>query len=168
MWTKTKTRMGVGLFFESFSNCEHRTFRQPSEGRKGSTLAFDCDCAHPARTDADRYCCTRQCPELPEDDPLREKDLYWVVVITKTKKYIPIEWGLAANRGIMHGDHAFNIYETKGLPIEAICSGAKKAGLTVDMDGFNAAMERAKAKSRAGSKFKKGVWNDDTITGNRP
>lgn len=57
------------------------------------------------------------------------------------------------------GNTAFKLYDTYGFPIEMTTELAKEAGLKVDMDGFNAALEQHAAKSRAGAehKFKSGL-----------
>jgi alanyl-tRNA synthetase len=47
------------------------------------------------------------------------------------------------------GDRAFDYYETRGVPLEVIEEQAATHGLSVDVAGFNAALEKAKEKSRA-------------------
>ncbi|MEO1717889.1 MAG: alanine--tRNA ligase, partial [Planctomycetota bacterium] len=54
------------------------------------------------------------------------------------------------------GDDAFMLYDTYGFPLDLTQMMAAERGLSVDVDGFNAAMEAQRERSRAGSKFGSG------------
>lgn len=54
---------------------------------------------------------------------------------------------------IIPGAIAFRLYDTYGFPLDLTVEMAKERGLTVDMDGFNQAMEKQRDNSRAASKF---------------
>ena len=52
------------------------------------------------------------------------------------------------------GESAFYLYDTFGFPIELTVEMADEDGLTVDENGFNSAMEKAKEKARENKSFK--------------
>ena len=61
--------------------------------------------------------------------------------------------------GTLSGRLAFRLYDTFGFPIEMTQELARENGLTVDIDGFNAAFKKHQELSKAGSeqKFKGGL-----------
>jgi alanyl-tRNA synthetase len=56
---------------------------------------------------------------------------------------------VSAGAGRIAGDDAFRLYDTFGLPIELIIEMAAERGVAVDVDGFRAAMEEQRERSRA-------------------
>ena len=56
------------------------------------------------------------------------------------------------------GDQAFELYDTFGFPIDLTELMAREKGLTVDMNGFNAALEQQKRRSRAATAVDTGDW----------
>ncbi len=61
------------------------------------------------------------------------------------------------------GDSAFYLYDTFGFPIELTVEMAEEEGITVDMAGFDKAMEDAKDKARKGQSFKATLAADTDI-----
>ncbi len=59
-----------------------------------------------------------------------------------------------AGSGKIDGDSAFYLYDTFGFPIELTVEMAAEEGLTVDEEGFKAAMEKQKETARAATKSK--------------
>ena len=65
----------------------------------------------------------------------------------------------------LDGETAFKLYDTYGFPIDLTQDALRAKGLTVDLEGFDAAMERQKTQSREGG-FASGdqatddVWNE--------
>ena len=55
--------------------------------------------------------------------------------------------------GVISGDVAFLLYDTYGFPVDLTANVARERGLSVDMDGFEAAMARQRDRSRAASHF---------------
>jgi alanyl-tRNA synthetase len=51
------------------------------------------------------------------------------------------------------GEALFRLYDTHGIPVDVIEEIARDEGLTVDRAGFEAAMDRQRARSRASAKF---------------
>jgi alanyl-tRNA synthetase len=51
------------------------------------------------------------------------------------------------------GEQAFKLYDTYGFPIELTREIVGRAGLSVDMDGFEKEMEKQKERARASQKF---------------
>jgi alanyl-tRNA synthetase len=54
---------------------------------------------------------------------------------------------------IVPGADAFKLYDTYGFPVELTREIVAKSDLTVDMDGFNAEMEKQRERARATHKF---------------
>lgn len=62
------------------------------------------------------------------------------------------KWASEAKDGVLQGAEAFLLWDTYGFPVDLTQLMAEEAGLTVDVAGYNKAMEEAKEKSRAGGK----------------
>ena len=65
--------------------------------------------------------------------------------------------------GCLEGETAFKLYDTYGFPLDLTQDALRERGMTVDTDGFNAAMERQKAEARAswkgsGQQAEERVW----------
>ncbi len=60
--------------------------------------------------------------------------------------------GLIDDSKSISGEDAFKLYDTYGFPIDLTDLMAQERGLTVDLDGFEKAMEEAKARSRQGGR----------------
>jgi len=65
--------------------------------------------------------------------------------------------------GVLPGDAAFRLYDTYGFPLDLTQDALKGKGLSVDVDGFNAAMARQKAEARrawagSGEAAHEGIW----------
>jgi alanyl-tRNA synthetase len=56
-------------------------------------------------------------------------------------------------RNEIPGTEVFKLYDTYGFPVELTREVAARAGLTLDMDGFEQEMERQKERARASHKF---------------
>jgi len=56
------------------------------------------------------------------------------------------------SKDMIAGEDAFKLYDTFGFPLDLTQLMAQERGLTVDVAGFEAAMEEQKARSRAGAK----------------
>ena len=50
---------------------------------------------------------------------------------------------------MLDGETAFKLYDTYGFPLDLTQDALRPRGIAVDIDGFNAAMERQKAEARA-------------------
>ncbi|WP_434027831.1 alanine--tRNA ligase [[Pseudomonas] boreopolis] len=59
--------------------------------------------------------------------------------------------------GVIPGAEAFRLYDTYGFPVDLTADIARERGMSVDMDGFDAAMERQRETARAAGKFGGGV-----------
>jgi alanyl-tRNA synthetase len=54
-----------------------------------------------------------------------------------------------AEGGVMSGEAAFMLYDTYGFPLDLTQDAVRAKGLTVDLEGFDAAMTRQKEQARA-------------------
>jgi alanyl-tRNA synthetase len=50
--------------------------------------------------------------------------------------------------GVLNGETAFKLYDTYGFPLDLTQDALRARGLSVDVEGFNAAMERQRAEAR--------------------
>ncbi|MDZ4814336.1 MAG: alanine--tRNA ligase [Pseudomonadota bacterium] len=57
---------------------------------------------------------------------------------------------------VVAGAEAFRLYDTYGFPVDLTADVARERGLTVDMAGFETAMEEQRVRARAGSSFDAG------------
>ncbi len=65
----------------------------------------------------------------------------------------------AATAGTITGDAAFKLHDTYGFPIDLTTIMAEEKGISIDMDGFDIALQQQKEQSRAAGKFKdEGGW----------
>lgn len=62
------------------------------------------------------------------------------------------------NGKTLQGSKAFELYDTYGFPYDLTALIASERGFTVDEDGFRAAMEQQKNRSRAAASSKAGDW----------
>ena len=61
---------------------------------------------------------------------------------------------VAANAGkAIPGEDAFRLYDTYGFPVDLTADIARERGMSVDMAGFECAMEAQRERARAASKF---------------
>src|SRR5690606_29474601 len=63
----------------------------------------------------------------------------------------------AASANVIRGADAFRLYDTYGFPLDLTQDIARERGLTVDVAGFEAAMEQQRETARAAGKFGGGV-----------
>ncbi len=68
-----------------------------------------------------------------------------------------------ADGGQLEGETAFKLYDTYGFPLDLTQDALRAKGMTVDTDGFDAAMARQKAEARAswkgsGQQAEERVW----------
>ncbi len=59
---------------------------------------------------------------------------------------------------VIDGNFAFELYDTFGFPIDLTELMAREKGLSVDMEGFNVALEAQKNRSRAATAIDTGDW----------
>ncbi|MEG0921396.1 MAG: alanine--tRNA ligase [Comamonas sp.] len=65
-----------------------------------------------------------------------------------------LDSALAGDTKVLAGDVAFKLHDTYGFPLDLSNDVARERGVTVDEDGFKAAMEQQKSQARAAGKFK--------------
>ena len=62
--------------------------------------------------------------------------------------------------GVIPGDQAFELYDTFGFPFDLTALIAREWGMQVDEEGFRAAMEKQKSRSRADAARETGDWTE--------
>ncbi|WP_048441546.1 alanine--tRNA ligase [Caenimonas sp. SL110] len=77
-----------------------------------------------------------------------------------------LDTALAGGQKVLPGDVAFKLHDTFGFPLDLSADVCRERDVTVDEDGFNAAMEKQKAAGRAAGKFKMDRALDYTGAGN--
>jgi alanyl-tRNA synthetase len=77
-----------------------------------------------------------------------------------------LDAALAGGAKVLPGDVAFKLHDTYGFPLDLSADVCRERGVSVDEDGFNAAMEKQKAAGRAAGKFKMDRALEYTGTGN--
>jgi len=65
-----------------------------------------------------------------------------------------LDAALAGDAKVLPGDVAFKLHDTYGFPLDLTQDVCRERDVSVDVDGFNAAMEKQKAAGRAAGKFK--------------
>ncbi|MDO8278378.1 MAG: alanine--tRNA ligase, partial [Burkholderiaceae bacterium] len=65
-----------------------------------------------------------------------------------------LDAALAGGARVLPGDVAFKLHDTFGFPLDLSADVCRERGLSVDEDGFHAAMEKQKAQGRAAGRFK--------------
>ena len=64
-----------------------------------------------------------------------------------------VDEALVQGRNIITGAEAFKFWDTYGFPLELTAEIAREKGLAVDLEGFEAEMEKQRERARAGQKF---------------
>jgi alanyl-tRNA synthetase len=67
-----------------------------------------------------------------------------------------LEQALAGGKTTIDGDTAFTLYDTFGFPLDLTADVARERAVTVDIAGFERAMEAQRERARAASQFKMG------------
>ena len=65
-----------------------------------------------------------------------------------------LDSALGGGAKVLPGEVAFKLHDTYGFPLDLTQDVCRERDVTVDVDGFNAAMEKQKAAGRAAGKFK--------------
>jgi alanyl-tRNA synthetase len=69
-----------------------------------------------------------------------------------------LEQALAESKGTLAGDRAFELFDTYGFPIDLTQLMAREQGMSVDMKGFEAELQKQKERSRAATAVTTGDW----------
>jgi len=109
-------------------------------------------------------------PELSQGQAMIEETLLLEETRFKTTldrglKLLEDEVADLETGGSLPGAAAFKLYDTYGFPLDLTQDALREKGLTVDTDGFNAAMDEQKAKARAawsgsGDAADESIWFD--------
>src|SRR5688572_22989993 len=64
-----------------------------------------------------------------------------------------LESALASGEKLLDGDTVFKLYDTFGFPVDLTADIGRERGVSIDLAGFEAAMETQRERARAASKF---------------
>ncbi len=70
---------------------------------------------------------------------------------------------LAAGEKVLSGDDAFKLYDTYGFPMDLTEEILEEDGITIDQDGFKAAMDRQRDMARKARKTTNYMGADVTV-----
>ena len=98
-------------------------------------------------------------PELVEQGTriasvLKQEEERFGETLENGMKILEAELASVAEGGSLNGKVAFTLYDTYGFPVDLTADIARERGLTVDMSGFDAAMDVQRTQARAAGKFK--------------
>jgi alanyl-tRNA synthetase len=96
-------------------------------------------------------------PELNRDrvritEVLRQEEERFFQTIANGMEIL--EAALAGGSKTIDGETAFKLHDTFGFPLDLTADVCRERGVTVDGEGFNAAMERQREQARSKAKFK--------------
>ncbi|MBS1228497.1 MAG: alanine--tRNA ligase [Proteobacteria bacterium] len=87
-------------------------------------------------------------------DVLRQEEDRFFATIEHGMAILEGELAAMGGKGIFNGETAFKLHDTFGFPLDLTADICRERGVTVDADGFEAAMQRQKDLARAAGKFK--------------
>ncbi len=98
-------------------------------------------------------------PELIEQgeriaSALRQEEERFGETLENGMKILDAELASVKKGGALDGKVAFTLYDTYGFPVDLTADIARERDLTVDMAGFDAAMDVQRTQARAAGKFK--------------
>ena len=81
-------------------------------------------------------------------ETLRLEETRFKQTLDRGLKLLDAEAGKLGSNGVLAGDIAFRLYDTYGFPLDLTQDVLRGRNMTVDTDGFAAAMERQRAEAR--------------------
>ena len=98
-------------------------------------------------------------PELVEQGEriagvLKQEEERFGETLENGMKILDAELASVTKGGALDGKVAFTLYDTYGFPVDLTADIARERALTVDMAGFDAAMDVQRTQARAAGKFK--------------
>jgi alanyl-tRNA synthetase len=133
-------------------------------GRRKPTLASVAEVA--IKTLGDVYPELKERRKLIVDTVQREEDAFFATIeggLSRFESLAPAHTTQGGNqiRGTISGEDAFKLYDTYGFPIDLTELMARERGYTVDITGFEAALETQRKRSQDERKAKKLAVADD-------
>ncbi len=83
------------------------------------------------------------------EETLRAEEARFKATLERGLSLLDEATGSLDEGGELPGETAFRLYDTYGFPLDLTQDALRERGLSVDTDGFDAAMEEQKAKARA-------------------
>lgn len=83
------------------------------------------------------------------EETLKLEETKFRTTLDRGLKLLDDEVSTLPEGGVLPGDAAFKLYDTYGFPLDLTQDALREKGMTVDTNGFDAAMAEQKAKARA-------------------
>ena len=87
-------------------------------------------------------------------DVLRQEEERFFATIANGMDILESALAALAHGAALDGETAFKLHDTYGFPLDLTADICRERGVTVDTEGFDAAMARQKEQARAAGKFK--------------
>jgi len=102
-------------------------------------------------------------PEIIAQKPLvekviREEEMAFLRTLDRGMKLIDQIMEKSAATKVIKGEDAFVLYDTYGFPIDLSQLIASEKGYTIDLDGFNAELQKQKERARNATAIENGDW----------
>ena len=89
------------------------------------------------------------------EQALKSEEQQFAVTLEQGMKIL--EQDLAGlKESVIPGETAFKLYDTYGFPLDLTADIARERGMTIDVDGYEQAMQKQRAQAKAASQFKSG------------
>jgi len=122
---------------------------QPCTGRLVDTAVAMLGAAHPGLAEQHR---------LITDVAAREEDGFLRTLATGSAILDEV---LASGEAVVPGEVAFRLHDTYGFPVELTVEIAEEVGSKVDLEGFEAAMDRQRTQARAAARAGRAAAGDE-------
>ncbi len=98
-------------------------------------------------------------PELAKqqtriEQVLRQEEERFIETLEHGMKILEAALAEIPANGVLDGQTLFTLYDTYGFPVDLTADICRERGVSVDHDGFEAAMDRQREQARAAGKFK--------------
>ena len=94
------------------------------------------------------------------ENVIREEENAFLRTLDRGIKMLEENMSKSADTKLVAGVDAFVLYDTYGFPIDLTCLIASEKGYTVDMDGFQAELEKQKNRARNATANEFGDWEE--------
>ena len=94
------------------------------------------------------------------ENVIREEEMAFLRTLDRGIKFLEEYMSANADEKVVRGVNAFTLYDTYGFPIDLTQLIASERGFTVDMEGFNAELQKQKDRARNATANEFGDWTE--------